>query len=163
MSQPDISVAGVWDREGAVLLSAEDAAVIADFLGGGNWSEGTSDCLNDCILFMDDEEIQYHSGCGTFNDTMNEKSLHLTEEQQAVVNAIPEKYIALEQSLESAPVAEEKPTQSAESSGTPKNGTIRDGKIYIEGFGWVDYEGGGTEVINGEDIYENGNTIGIMD
>ena len=90
-----------WQRHGAQLITHI-------FLGGGNWSEGTSDCLNDCILFVDDEEIQYHSGCGTFNDTVNEKSLHLTEEQQAEVNAILEKYIALEQSLDGVPVTEEK-------------------------------------------------------
>lgn len=137
--------------------------MIDEIIESGSWTEGTSDCINDCILYMDDGEIQYHSGCGTFNDAVNEKSLHLTEGQQAEVNEILEKYIALEQSLGDAPVTEEKSTQSAESSSTPKNGTIRDGKIYIEGFGWVDYEGGGTEVINGEDIYENGNTIGIMD
>ena len=58
---------------------------------------------------------------------------------------------------------EEKHAQSAENSGTPKDGTIQDGKIYFEGFGWVDYEGGGTEGIYGEDIYENGNTIGTME
>ena len=58
---------------------------------------------------------------------------------------------------------EEKPTQSAGNFSSPQNGTIQDGKIYIEGFGWVDYEGGGTEGIYAEDMYENGNTIGIMD
>lgn len=45
----------------------------------------------------------------------------------------------------------------------PQNGTVRDGKIYIEGFGWVDYEGGGTNGTQASDMYENGNTIGIMD
>ena len=40
---------------------------------------------------------------------------------------------------------------------------MKDGKIYFEGFGWVDYNGGGTSGIQGDDIYENGNTIGIMD
>ena len=48
-------------------------------------------------------------------------------------------------------------------SSSPKNGEVKDGKIYIEGFGWVDYEGGGTSVTQADDIYENGNTIGIMD
>ena len=162
-TQPDISVASVWDREGAVKLSAEDAAVVADLVGSGSWMEGTGDCSNDCIIFMDGEEIKYHSDCGTFNDTVNEKSLHLTEEQQAEVNAILEKYISLEQGLSTSPDMEEKPSQSAGSSSTPQNGTIQDGKIYIEGFGWGDYEGGGTEGIYAEDMYENGNTIGIMD
>lgn len=51
----------------------------------------------------------------------------------------------------------------AANSGTPQHGTIQDGKIYLDGFGWVDYNGGATEVIQGDGIYENGNTIGIMD
>lgn len=46
---------------------------------------------------------------------------------------------------------------------SPQNGEVKDGKIYIEGFGWVDYEGGGTSGTQADDIYENGNTIGIMD
>lgn len=91
----DISVASLWDRENAARLSSEDAAVIAGFLESGNWMEGTGDCLNDCIISMHGEEIQYASDCGTFNDTVNEKRLHLTEDQQAEANAVLEKYVAL--------------------------------------------------------------------
>ena len=94
-SQIDISVSSFWNREGAVSLSAEDAAVVSNLVEDANWMEGTGDCLNDYIIFMGGEEIQYHSDCGTLNDTVNEKSFHLTEEQQAAVNAILEKYIAL--------------------------------------------------------------------
>ena len=54
-------------------------------------------------------------------------------------------------------------TDGTGTSSSPQNGEVKDGKIYIEGFGWVDYEGGGTSGIQGDDIYENGNTIGIMD
>ena len=54
-------------------------------------------------------------------------------------------------------------SQPGNNSSTPQNGTVQDGKIYIEGFGWIDYNGGGTEGIQGSDIYENGNTVGIMD
>lgn len=68
------------------------------------------------------------------------------------------------------PANTEKPSGSGSSgtggsgaSGNPQNGEVRDGKIYIEGFGWVDYEGGGTSGTQANDIYENGNTIGIMD
>lgn len=90
-----ISVVNLWNREDVAVLSPEDASVIAALFEGGSWKEGTSDCANDCLLIIDDDEIQYHSDCGTFNDGVNEKSLHLTEEQQAEVNAILEKYIAL--------------------------------------------------------------------
>lgn len=63
------------------------------------------------------------------------------------------------------PASTEKPseTSSGSTSSTPKDGEIRDGKIYFEGFGWIDYEGGGTSGTQADDIYENGNTIGIMD
>ena len=90
-----VSVVNLWDREEVVKLSSEDAAVIAALFEGGSWREGASDCANDCLLIMDDDEIQYHSDCGTFNDEVNEKSLQLTEKQQVEVNAILEKYIAL--------------------------------------------------------------------
>ena len=90
-----ISVVNLWYREDAARLSPEDAAVIVALFEGGNWREGTSDCLNDCLLYINNEEIHYDSDCGTFNDEVNEKSLHLTEDKQAKVNAILEKYIAL--------------------------------------------------------------------
>ena len=54
-------------------------------------------------------------------------------------------------------------TSNGSSSSTPKDGEIRDGKIYFEGFGWIDYNGGGTSGTQADDIYENGNTIGIME
>lgn len=53
--------------------------------------------------------------------------------------------------------------QSPEGSDTPQYGEIRGDKIYIDGFGWIDYNGGETVVIPADDIYENGNKIGIMD
>lgn len=53
--------------------------------------------------------------------------------------------------------------QSSNTADAPKHGTVQDGKIYLDGFGWVDYNGGETEVIQGDGIYENGNKIGIMD
>ncbi|MCM1561602.1 MAG: hypothetical protein NC123_19010 [Butyrivibrio sp.] len=53
--------------------------------------------------------------------------------------------------------------QPGNNSSTPQHGSIQDGKIYIDGFGWIDYNGGATEVIQGDGIYENGNKIGIMD
>lgn len=69
--------------------------MIADIIKSGNWSEGTSDCQSDSIWYIGSKEIQYHSDCGTFNDMRNEERLHLTEEQQAEVNAILGKYITL--------------------------------------------------------------------
>lgn len=53
--------------------------------------------------------------------------------------------------------------QPHEGSDTPQHGEIRGDKMYVDGFGWVDYNGGGTIEIPAPDIYENGNKIGIMD
>lgn len=53
-------------------------------------------------------------------------------------------------------------SEPAESSNS-QNGTVKEGKIYIDGFGWIDYNGGETDVVEGDGIYENGNTVGIMD
>ncbi len=53
--------------------------------------------------------------------------------------------------------------QPSGNTGTPQQGEVKDGKIYVDGFGWVDYNGGGTTEIPAPDIYENGNKIGIMD
>lgn len=56
--------------------------------------------------------------------------------------------------------AEQQPSGNTD---TPQHGDIKDGKIYLDGFGWTDYNGGDTVVIPADDIYENGNKIGIMD
>lgn len=58
-------------------------------------------------------------------------------------------------------VTQEQP--STERSAAPKHGDIQGDKIYFDGFGWVDYNGGETICIPAHDIYENGNKIGIMD
>lgn len=53
-------------------------------------------------------------------------------------------------------------SDSAASSSTPKHGDKKDGKIYINGFGWVDDEGGGGEGEYLDGMYENGNKIGYF-
>lgn len=92
-----ISVARVYDTsETGAALSLEDVDRIADLLEEGSWNtEGTADCLNDCILTVNGESVYYHSDCGTFNDTIQERCLSLTEEERAAVNAVLSKYITL--------------------------------------------------------------------
>lgn len=46
---------------------------------------------------------------------------------------------------------------------TPSHGDTKDGMIYIDGFGWIPNEGGGGSGSNADDMYENGNKVGIMD
>lgn len=62
-----------------------------------------------------------------------------------------------------ADTSENSGTDRAGTSGSPQNGEVSGGKIFIEGFGWIDYNGGGTSGTQAADMYENGNTIGIMD
>lgn len=64
---------------------------------------------------------------------------------------------------ESAKQDSEKPERIPKQEGGSQNGQVKDGKIYIEGFGWIDYNGGGTEGVAADDMYENGNKVGIMD
>ena len=45
---------------------------------------------------------------------------------------------------------------------TPKTGDTKDGMVYVEGFGLITDEGEGSGIY-ADDMYENGNKIGIMD
>ena len=45
---------------------------------------------------------------------------------------------------------------------TPANGTVKGDKIYVCGFGWIDYEGGGGIGEVNEQMYQNGNKIGYF-
>ena len=64
---------------------------------------------------------------------------------------------------ESAKPDNGKQEQAPKQENASQNGQVKDGKIYIEGFGWIDYNGGGTEGVAADDMYENGNKVGIMD
>ena len=77
-------------------LSADDSKAILDILKESNdWTEGTADCLNDCEIKIGDRTIMYHSDCGTFNDSKNEKSISLGEKAKPYINSIIGKYIRL--------------------------------------------------------------------
>lgn len=70
--------------------------------------------------------------------------------------------------VEGTPVAEEHeavvpPSEPPAQAGEPQAGDTKDGQIYIPGFGWVENHGGGGSGSVVEDMYENGNKIGIMD
>ncbi len=63
-----------------------------------------------------------------------------------------------------APPAYEKPEDTTPpADDTPSHGDTKDDMIYIDGFGWVPNEGGGGSGSNADDMYENGNKVGIMD
>ena len=65
------------------------------------------------------------------------------------------------------PAYEEEPEKKPENptppvDDTPKTGDTKDGMVYVEGFGWLPDEGAGSGTA-ADDMYENGNKIGIMD
>ena len=53
-----------------------------------------------------------------------------------------------------------KPQVTEPPSDTPKHGDKKDGMIYINGFGWIPDEGGGSKSEYAGGMYENGNKIG---
>lgn len=57
----------------------------------------------------------------------------------------------------------EKPAEPEPDPGQPQAGDTSGNQIYVPGFGWVENHGGGGSGIVAEDMYENGNKIGIMD
>jgi uncharacterized membrane protein YcgQ (UPF0703/DUF1980 family) len=52
--------------------------------------------------------------------------------------------------------------KSTSSSSQVQGGETKDGKIYIQGFGWIDNNGGGGSGTTASEMYENGNKIGNM-
>ncbi|MDE6580657.1 MAG: hypothetical protein K2K41_09010 [Ruminiclostridium sp.] len=57
---------------------------------------------------------------------------------------------------------EVKPQITEPPSDTPQHGDKKDGMIYINGFGWVPDEGGGSKSEYAGGMYENGNKIGLF-
>lgn len=56
---------------------------------GRSWAEGTADCASDYSLrLFDNLWLNYHSDCGTFNDTENNRSFKLSAADRETVNAI---------------------------------------------------------------------------
>ena len=55
------------------------------------------------------------------------------------------------------------PTEPTPAPGEPQAGDTPNGQIYVPGFGWVENNGGGGSGTTLNDMYENGNKIGIMD
>lgn len=58
---------------------------------------------------------------------------------------------------------EESGDAGADDQQNPTHGDTKDGMIYVDGFGWIPDEGGGGSGTVADDMFENGNTIGIME
>ena len=55
------------------------------------------------------------------------------------------------------------PPETTPAVGEPQAGDTQNGQIYVPGFGWVENQGGGGSGTTADDMYENGNKIGVMD
>ena len=92
-----------------VKISDEDGTTLSQIVNGSTWKEEPTDCVSDCLLVLNGDFLYYNSENGIlnthnksgatihFNNGSNEseKSLVLSEEDRATVNAILEKYITL--------------------------------------------------------------------
>lgn len=97
------------DLQTPVELTDEDAAALAEIVENGSWVDPPTDCAYDCVVNLGGRLLYYHSECGTFNELsidnasamsaqaqeMGGRSLSLSEDEQAGVNAILEQYITL--------------------------------------------------------------------
>lgn len=81
------------------------------------------------------------------------------EPSKEVVQSIaPEPEVPQEETIQAPPVQE--PTE--DTSSNAGNAENHDGMVWIDGFGWIEDEGGGGEVIEAPDMIPNGNQIGEM-
>lgn len=91
-----VSIHNVFTGENANITENEDIRTISNILCGDAWNtEGTTDCLSNIEITINEETYKYHSDCGTFNDNVNQNYLSLDDERKIVVNAIFAEYISL--------------------------------------------------------------------
>lgn len=74
-------------HEGSKKLEYGGSGYILDILNSGAWEVGSFDCDYDFNFTTWNEEIYYHSLCGTFHDVTNGIILKVTEEQRLKVNS----------------------------------------------------------------------------
>lgn len=90
-------VSNILTDSNLVAVSREDADMIQAYINLGDWNdEANTDCLSNCELHFDGQTIEYHSDCGTFNDTVQQRYLRLDDEAKETINKILEKYIELD-------------------------------------------------------------------
>ena len=77
-------------------LLASDGLVIKDVLEKSTWNiKGTVECVSNIEVIIKGVTYKYHSDCGTFNDSLNQRSLCLNSEGKEKVNAIFAEYVSL--------------------------------------------------------------------
>ena len=72
-----VSIHNVFTGENANITENEDIRTISNILCGDAWNtEGTTDCLSNIEITINEETYKYHSDCGTFNDNVNQSIYH---------------------------------------------------------------------------------------
>ncbi len=135
------SVPDTAGQEPAVTPSAEPEIIVLTDLG---------------IPISEDAGLEQKNQADPVKEDMEKPSeppAEIKEQQEQKLERKPENTVIPDTRTTAAPVQENK----------PQHGQIQDGRIYLEGFGWVDYHGGGTVGIPADDMYENGNKVGSMD
>ena len=69
-----------------ITMNGEERKYLVDTLNGCEWADGVSNCACDFVFYMQEQEVQYHSDCGTLNDVTRQKTATVSEEQRAVLN-----------------------------------------------------------------------------
>ncbi len=80
-------------QDSRLSLSTKDAQQLLELLENAQWLNDATKCEPDCLLEYEDQTIDYHSSCGTFN--VRNHSLCLSDPQKAEVNALLSAYIVL--------------------------------------------------------------------
>lgn len=120
-------------------------------------------------------ETESEAMAETETETVEESPTNVQKLQETPVKPETPKAEEKPQNVEnpqpSVPEAKENVSQGNQPAGeippvndnsAPKTGDMKDGMMYVEGFGWGVYEGEGSGTYALE-IYENGNKIGSMD
>lgn len=91
-----VTIRNIFTGEVEPLTVNEDIRVIQSFISSDAWNaEGTADCLSNIEITINGETYQYHSDCGTFNDSLNQRSLSLDDDTKEKVNSLFAEYISL--------------------------------------------------------------------
>ena len=74
-----ISVKIIGEGDTATMVEDFTSESLLEILNNGNWEDGLCDCVNQFYLTVNGHKIGYSTGCKTFNNTTNRKSLKLDD------------------------------------------------------------------------------------
>lgn len=137
---PDASILVYGAGGASAPLSTDAAAAIrAALLNGGVWAEGTADCACDYSLQITGGLwLNYHSDCGTFNDTENNRSFKLSGTDRETVNAILSALDLPVRTVSEVPAPDPTPTPAIPACGVAD--CTQNGLHYHDGVCYQGYE-----------------------